>query len=482
MKKIQKFALAAGATVATLASLNSCKSREQKAAEAEQARQEQLAEQKQINREFAQAVDAYYVKTRDSLLQVMGYNRAAVERAEQISKSKQEDEYALWDITGRPNFECRGTQQGLMYEQIDTMVNQKCAKYAREIAHTLELYDLFVPSAGYSKEAQIQALKDICVGSLAPFCADSYENLYRFIYNINKPVDQEELERLADATQSFKIFDEKTFNWKEYGESRQNEVITAVNNILLKMYRDICTSTKQIARSFAKYYPVLSDPKDMPAEYAKLLENVELWWEHSESGEWYPGYIAGDVVVKRCVRVYDSKLPVSFFGEEGADYKLVNVAPGKWQVIRTSKDGKVAKTAVFTHNVDYTFVAGVNDEGAKVGDGTFEFAPGANMGVEIIASEVVFIKKREIANDKIPNYAEKYGQEDAKIDSLRMVINRKEDFIKALREKPDSIYTVADRTARDKAKERSEDIRAQIEYRHAQAKANAAKQRRGHRR
>ena len=74
--------------------------------------------------------------------------------------------------------------------------------------------------------------------------------------------------------------------------------------------------------------------------------------------------------------MYNPKLNVNFFGDKNANYKLVKMGQGKWQVVRTDKNGRKAKTPVFTYDVDYSYYTHgpysliAFEQGHKVATGT----------------------------------------------------------------------------------------------------------------
>lgn len=210
--------------------------------------------------------------------------------------------------------------------------------------------------------------------------------------------------------QSFKInsyeldsFFEKV-DMGSYGEMRQKEIKDKTEQLLLIMCNEQDTRRLAIAKTYAEYYPIL-DKSKIPAEYVKDVAYDPYAWE-SEGGleleynEWMAqrdttGHPTFEIYRK--VSVYDSKLPVDFFHEEGAAYKLNQVGEGKWQVERKGKDGKITKTPVFNDNVEYKIVLG--------GYGNeFDATPGANMGVRVSVSEKLFEIKCK--DDKLHTDAE----------------------------------------------------------------------------
>jgi len=456
--------------------------------EEEQRRQEKERMAKEAAAEEAreQAESAYFDKVLDSLLYVKGYNKSDVEKAKKLRDAAREDADASWNVqrsslTGRlrmgsvyyGNTGHDKTQQSMLYYDIEKMIGEKSKQYATEISKLLDKYNLKIPGT-YEQSEEIAKLTDMFVeyfsgnDNYGQPRLNGYINaqevaqesnkwlVYRLVYNMGIMPEKEYSE----------YSDVKKIYWRDYGEARQDEVRAAVKSIVEKMVTDMDKAVVEIARKYAKYYPVLTDIKNIPAQYAEYLKDVVLWDEVGESGDACPGDISGDLVITRSIRVYDSKLPVSFFGEKGASYKLVSVQPGKWQVVRTDKNGKVSKTAVFSHDTDYELELRHNWTDSKVGNSTFSYEPGANMGVHVYATEVVYVKEREIKDDKLPQkeYDRLFAQQDARYDSLQSEYARKTDLADSLSHEPDSIYWEARSIAYDKLKE----------YRQSREKAEAA--------
>ena len=455
---------------------------EQRRQEKELMEQEAAAAKARAEKEYA-----YFDKARDSLLAEMGYNKADVEKANDLRDSARKDDDAAWNLRNlsfnsrmrlADGFvaNCRETQQGMLYRDIEKMVAAKSAQYAAEVSKLLDKYNLNMPGT-YEQSEEITKLADIFTEW---FLNNKYNDVPRLNACINAPEQSKEYGGYTVSTlmhdmgimpdEEYGRYDDtKKINWRGYGEARQEEVRAGVKSIIEKMPTDMNKAVVEIARKYAKYYPVLADIKDIPAQYAECMKDVSLWWENGESGNAYPADMGGDLVITRSIGVYDSKLPVSFFGEEGASYKLVNVEPGKWQVVRTDKNGKVSKTAVFTHDTDYTLKRQSWTD-SKVGDSFFSYEPGTNMGVHVRMTEVVYVKEREIKDDKLPKqeYDRLFAKQDARYDSLYAESEHKNHLADSLSYKPDSIYYKATRIADDKLDEyrksldKAEAVAAQI--------------------
>ncbi|MBO4626213.1 MAG: hypothetical protein J5679_03005, partial [Alphaproteobacteria bacterium] len=439
---------------------------EQRRQEKELAAQKEAAEKARKEKEYA-----YFDKARDSLLAEMGYNKADVEKAANLRESAYEDDEAAWKLR-KSSFvsrmrlsgfsgDDREIQQGMLYYDIAKMVAAKSAQYAAEVSKLLDKYNLRMPGA-YEQSEEITKLAGIFEDCLLN---NKYYDTPRLSGYINAQEESKENAKYTVATlmhdigimpkEEYSDYDEtKTINWCGYGEARQDEVRAAVKNIIEKMPTDMDNAIVDIARKYAKYYPVLTDIKDIPAQYAECMKDICLWYEAGESGDVYSADLRGDLVITRSISVYDSKLPVNFFGEQDASYKLVSVEPGKWQVVRTDKNGKVSKTAVFTHDTDYVLKRQLWTD-CKVGESSFSYEPGTNMGVHVRMTEVVYVKEREIKDDKLPKqeYDRLFAKQDARYDSLSAECERKMHLADSLRHKPDSIYWKASHIADDKLDE-----------------------------
>jgi hypothetical protein len=197
-----------------------------------------------------------------------------------------------------------------------------------------------------------------------------------------------------------------------------------------------------IAKSYAEYYPILDTDK-MPAEFAKYFKDVECDPFYGETeGDPTVGYcrwgLSRYCSVDRSVSVYDSKLAVDFFGNEGSTYSLKRVGEGKWQVERKDAQGHVSKTKVFDDNVEYHINAGSCSEKPH---STFSYSPGANLGVHVSATEVLYVKEgtkgdQIHSDDELQKMIDPLEEEKAK--TQKVVDTYKEMYSKAI-DKADSL-------------------------------------------
>ena len=411
MKKSTRFLLAAGATLAVLVSASSCGNRRaEKEAEAERARQEKLAEQKSIEKEreiaFQRAADSVYNHARDSVQTAMGYDKDAWSRLYDANIALSQTDIKQWNI---------------LQQNVDTLIAQNARQAVKEIESLLGRYKIYTNSDD----------KDLAQELVWEY--SEYMSRRTWVKDAGDEMDASEKADALKPHLPWDMFgstkaDEKEYayssqkyfvNWDnyDYGKSRQQEIENAVLNIIDKMNRSLDKAILAETKKFAKYYPMLDLEKSgMPAEYRKYCNIDPL--AYSEEHGWGFEYLFPGLNVVRGISVYDSKLDVDFFGVEGADYKLVKVATGKWQVVRTDKNGQVVKTPVFTHNTDYGYsVYTVPDSY----DNDFSYEPGVNMGVHINVREVVWSKRG--ADDQ---YRDPTGKLEARRDSLAKEVARLE--------------------------------------------------------
>ena len=421
MKKSTKILLTAGAALAVLVSASSCGNRRaKKEAEAERARKEAAAAQKaaddaaktlelQINKEKK----AVYDHARDSVLDANGYDRAVWNQLD----AAQSKLYELDNLS----------QKTILCQRVDTLVAKQVRQSANEIESLLAKYKIWVDDKEdlFSK-VESEYFDHVNNREIAKNNAEEYD-------------EAEKAEMLApelpynffgnSAGNSRYDYEKYVVDWNdsEYGESRQKEIENGVLKIFGKMNQALDNAIAAEVKKFAVYYPELDIEKSgMPAEYRKY-HNIDFTLYNYDDGYRFE-YVQPKLVVERGVSVYDSKLKVDFFGEEDATYKLVKVSEGQWQVVRTDKNGHVAKTPVFSHNVDYGYAIYSYGKDDTIQD-SFRFEPGANMGVHVTVREVVWSK-----TGKDDRYPDPKGQIAAKRDSVAKEVARLEVLNDRMRE------------------------------------------------
>ena len=384
-KHIRKIGFVTGALAVLFGVLVSCTNAEELARleKEDKERQEQLA--KEAEEKFINEKNAFQQRTKDSLLEEFGYDKA---------KYYFDSKYNMESEIGRLK---ALTQADIMAEKIEKANEEATIQIKIKSAKAL-----FDEAEKYGLSVSIENLGD-------------YDNAFA-VYS--------EFARKGRDLSELPIR-----SIKEYGAQRQNEISEKLKIILDKMDEEIARAIQEneirISKSFSDYYPIL-DLGKLPKEYAAYFKDVNPF-EMDAEGEAVTEYRAVGwqkaLYVSKYVRVYDSNLPVDFFGEQGAIYKLNQISKGKWQVVKTSKNGKVSKTFVFNDNADYKIETGVSSNNDDYrGKSYFEFKPGKNIGVEIIVREVLYKKTPNKTDDKYPDPD---GKIAAKIKLLQEELDQK---------------------------------------------------------
>ena len=283
-----------------------------------------------------------------------------------------------------------------------------------------------------------QHVKEICA-SLASYKLDI--NIEKFDqindYGLNSTYINLYGEEISDTTYGVYSFDiesnKKDFvnlilqgvDISKYGTNRQAEIKSIIEQGYVEMMQHLKQNRIAISKKFADYYPSL-DLNRFPQKYRKLakqyIQDPAIYPVEGGYNYEYNNYLPTNFSICKLVRVYDSKLDPRFFNVAGAKYKLVNVSKNKWQVVRTSPNGKVDKTPVFTDNKDYDTV--IYERCDKTGNVVFEAEAGANIGVHVFEETclaAVNAEKPDVVPD--PNGARAARIEDLKrkkadVDSL----------------------------------------------------------------
>lgn len=250
---------------------------------------------------------------------------------------------------------------------------------------------------------------------------------------------------------SIKYAINETIEGSDFGDVHKDAMKTKVEQIIEKTIKNLSANKNRIAQKYSDYYIISEQDKELLGySYCGDGEYESTFRDLNNAGKY--------IVSRRCVHVYDSKLSVDFFGEPGYEYKLVSLGNHKWQVVRT-KGGKSEKTPVFTDNSEFSinqdycseknYFTYTNAETGeeekviiplpKVGETSFSFYPGQNMGVHIEFSEVLEIKQRKKDwETKIP------GKDQQQIDSLKKEIQRKKQLEKIYDEATRKAWEIAD--------------------------------------
>jgi hypothetical protein len=328
------------------------------------------------------------------------------------------------------------SQKTILFDQVDTLTARQVRQSAEEIKNFLAMYKIFIQDnenlfSKIEREYSDHALNRSIVNNHA----EDYDESEKA--DMLKPHSPYNFFGNSEGRTNFYVVDWYDF---KYGESRQQEIENGVLKIFDKMNHSLDKAILAEIKKFAVYYPELDIEKSgIPAQYLKYLKPEDPL-DYCDDEFSFDKMLWPKLVVQRAISVYDSKLKVDFFGKEDAKYQLVKVSDGKWQVVRTDKNGHVERTPVFSHNVDYDYYMYGTYQNDQTED-TFEFEPGANMGVHITVGEVVWSK-----TGKDDRYPDPKGQIAAKRDSLAKEVAR----LEALNEHMSQIHHQADSVARIK--------------------------------
>lgn len=195
--------------------------------------------------------------------------------------------------------------------------------------------------------------------------------------------DDEQDEYAEDEFKSLALIVEQIVNESSYGQGRKGEIMSQVKSLIEQTKRQLIASRKSVEKQYADYYVTMAG------------EDIAI--EQAGEGSYYYGY--GDLnhdrsvlVRHRDISVYDSQLPVSFFGDTSAEYTLISLGNNKWQVQKKTVSGKVEKTAVFTDAGGIYEWFGTYGKDYCV-DNSFYYEPGKNMGVRVEFHESNIIKR-----------------------------------------------------------------------------------------
>ena len=203
----------------------------------------------------------------------------------------------------------------------------------------------------------------------------------------------------------------------DYGQPNKDNMHAMVSQIVKDTKASLIQSRKSIEKKYADYYLV---PENTVMGTSDAGEGGYVYGYEDLNYEWYNGKY---LITTRSVSVYDSKLTVDFFGEPGAKYELISLGEGKWQVVKTSTDGKVSKTHVFEDKKDFDVNVHSTNTPERVGESSFNFEPGYNYGVHVSFSQVANVQTRKKDwTVKLPQNVQQ------QVDSLHQVINAKEEL------------------------------------------------------
>ena len=388
MKKATKFLLTAGATVATLVAASSCGNRRaEKEAEAERAPKE--AQKWEL--------DSVYRHARDSVLDVLNYDETIYPR---LFDAEQE----LERIDGL-------SQKSKLRENVDALIAK------RSLVCATEIKNLLAASGVYIDETELAEIIKQAYFEYAEMRTRVSDIDVLGIYDHLSPAEKaEEKARLLRPPMSELFGTRGIVDWRKYNLSTESQ--KSIERAALKIWsganNEIYDAIVVMVKKFAVYYPELDVEKsglpDRYIEYASMLPDPVCY----ESGVGFGFENAESVLLmERSASVYGADLDASFFCKQGAKYQLVKLSEGKWQVVRTDKNGRVAKTPVFEDNYagyGYSLFSVPKEE--KQED-IFSFAPDDDKGVYISVREVLWRKK-----GKDDRYPDPMGKIVAKRDSV----------------------------------------------------------------
>ena len=401
--KTKIFALAGGLFVSGMFSCNSAEKR----AQAERERQEAIADSiahvkdsiKKAEAARIQAWDDANDRILDSIENANGFKKINAELHD--LRSSYDDKEDLRKI------EASKTLGGAMNAAIEKSGTEILQKFDAEMRKLMGVYDL-----GYNASLFNEEMYNV------------YELNEMIFYN---PKNQDYYGDWGFERWQRAIYEKVEESY--YGDERKSEIKQSADAIIDKMKSELDANRKAVIAQFDKYISV-AEPR-------------ETLGMNAYRGEGQYGYGFDEVtpnakytITSKRASVYDQNLKMNFFGDEDCSYKLVSVEPGKWQVVKTHKNGKVEKTHVFSDNVKFQESSDELNEkpDSKVGDAEFYYYPGTNLGVHVSYNEVTNI--RENKNVWTPPAYTLVEQQ--KMDSLRAEIECKEE----LKQTRDSLWNI----------------------------------------
>ena len=234
-------------------------------------------------------------------------------------------------------------------------------------------------------------------------------------------------EQLTDIVQEI-------VNESSYGQMRKDEIMQQVCSLFEKTKKQLIASRKSAEKQYADYYVTENDSDDIAVE---------------EQGEGARGtgygnfswYERGSLLKETRIKVYDSKLPVAFFGDKDAEYKLISLGNDKWQVQKKTASGKIEKTAVFTDKgqIQEWFALGKID--AK-DENSFWYTPGENMGVHVSYGESKIVKRAKKKWEKNKDVVRQINSLNQKIDKMYAQNKELDNRVQSILHYADSVSEV----------------------------------------
>ncbi|MEE1110642.1 MAG: hypothetical protein UIH99_00335 [Alphaproteobacteria bacterium] len=419
-QKIKNALLTAGAVAVGALGLMSCgesqeerQRREQEELDAKRARHEAYeARQDSLRREQERQDKIYYNQVRDSVLNAMNFDVAAYDSMCAKDKDLQYESDSLYFKAD--SIKKSGRQWYLLQQQVDKAIEQK---------------------------------KQELVSKISKYCDENFIDYSDVEWDI-WPYSPENLASLDSLDLGVIAGGVK---YPEYFTvSDKRKVWSDWDKIASKAAAELIPQIKEIEKRYIKYYPVLG-PLKLPKQY-QFYNKEYVFEQGGESGidrldYSVLSYRGAGIRFGKVTDVYDSKLQMDFFNQPGAKYELKSLGNNQWQVVRTSKNGKVAKTHVFTDKGEGKYSSYISKEDMQQ---PFSVESGTNIGVRIRYVSDLYEVKAE--NDTVPDIGNKRQKQLQAIEKRREAIRAEQDGMRL-----DSLYNIekhAESMARYKLKQR----------------------------
>lgn len=419
-QKIKNALLTAGAVAAGAFCLMSCgesqeerQRREQEELAVKRARQEAYeARQDSLRREQERQDKIYYNQVRDSVLTKMNFDVAAYDSMCAKDKDLQYESDSLYFKAD--SIKKSGRQWYLLQQQVDKAIEQK-------------------------KQELVSKISKYCDEKFIDY-SDVEWDIWPYIPENVASLDSLDLGVIAGGVKYPEYFtvSDKEKVWSDW------------DKIASKAAAELIPQIKEIEKRYIKYYPVLG-PLKLPKQY-QFYNKEYVFEQGGESGidrldYSVLSYRGAGIRFGKVTDVYDSKLQMDFFNQPGAKYELKSLGNNQWQVVRTSKNGKVAKTHVFTDKGEGKYSSYISKEDMQQ---PFSVESGTNIGVRIRYVSDLYEVKAE--NDTVPDIGNKRQKQLQAIEKRREAIRAEQDGMRL-----DSLYNIekhAESMARYKLKQR----------------------------
>lgn len=289
-------------------------------------------------------------------------------------------------------FQNNSSLSGTMDNEILLSGQNILDKYYQQLTSELKRYNIDIFSVqNYFIATNVQDLLFIGVGEQID------NNMYQvgqyviasITYEINEIIDKANIENPEEA---------------------KNQV----QYILTEMKQSLITNRKSIEQKYSDYY--------LLNEYGQMsLGLTQYSHDYTPSGsykmlDWSNGKY---LITKRNIELYAPNLSSEFFKDQNAIYRLISVAPTKWQILKTLQNGDTILSDTFYDNQDFMQIVDVSDKQATPGDIEFSYMQYGG-GLKICFTEIIRVEQRK--KDWTPDLN---SENKRKADSLRSEIARK---------------------------------------------------------